>query len=103
MNYKSEMSETIHELASALYRAGGMEKKTMKEFDESCLVSVKEFTAQDIKALREKEGLSQSVFARYFSLSSDYISKCERGEKRPDKCFMKLLTLAEKNGIEYIA
>jgi putative transcriptional regulator len=40
--FKSDAFAAIHSTAQGLYRAGGIDKTTMREFDESCLVVPKE-------------------------------------------------------------
>ena len=37
MKYKSPVSESIHSIASALHDIGVIDKKTMRDFDKSCL------------------------------------------------------------------
>ena len=56
-----------------------------------------------IRALREREEVSQSVFARYLNVTKDYVSKWERGEKKPAGPSLKLLSLIEKHGLAAIA
>ena len=34
--FKSDAFEAVHSAASGLYKAGGIDKATMREFDESC-------------------------------------------------------------------
>ncbi|WP_230806716.1 helix-turn-helix domain-containing protein [Aggregatibacter actinomycetemcomitans] len=57
------------------------DKKTMKKFDELCLTPVPTFTPDEIKAIREKEHVSQTVFAHYLNVSKNMISEWERGVK----------------------
>ncbi|WP_257797230.1 helix-turn-helix domain-containing protein [Aggregatibacter actinomycetemcomitans] len=63
----SELLAMVHENAADLYEAGLMDKKTMKKFDKLCLTPVPTFTPDEIKAIREKEHVSQTVFAHYLS------------------------------------
>jgi len=56
-----------------------------------------------IRALREREHLSQPVFARYMNVSKNVVSDWERGVKRPGGPALRLLTVVEKNGIQAIA
>jgi putative transcriptional regulator len=37
--FKSDAFEAIHSSASAMLRAGAIDKATMREFDEACLAS----------------------------------------------------------------
>jgi putative transcriptional regulator len=102
--YKSDAFAAIHEAASDLYEAGMMiDKQTMRHFDESCLTPVHEFTPEEIQALREREQVSQKVFALYLNVSKDAVSQWERGEKRPAGPSLKLLSLVERKGLTAIA
>ena len=38
-HYKSEILAAVHESAEALHRIGSIDKRTMKEFDDACLMS----------------------------------------------------------------
>ncbi|CAM3796906.1 MULTISPECIES: helix-turn-helix domain-containing protein [Avibacterium] len=99
----SELLAMIHENASDLYEAGLMDKKTMKKFDELCLTPVSPFTPEEIKAIREKEQVSQTVFAHYLNVSKNMISEWERGVKKPSGAALKLLNLVQRRGIEILA
>ena len=97
--YKSDAMAAIHETMAALYDVGAIDKKTMRHFDEACLTPIKPLKPEEIKAIREKEHVSQTVFANYLNVTSSLISKWERGEKRPSGASLKLLSLVEKNGL----
>ena len=99
----SEILAMIHENAADLHEAGLMDKKTMKKFDELCLTPVPVFTPDEIKAIREKERVSQTVFAHYLNVSKNMISEWERGVKKPSGTALKLLTLVQHKGIDILA
>ena len=101
--YRSETMAAVHEIASDLYDVGLIDKKTMRDFDKNCLVPIKPMTADDIRALRKRENISQDVFAHYLNVTKGLISQWERGEKKPSGASLKLLSLVEKNGIAAIA
>ena len=101
--YKRDAFAAIHETASGLYEAGMIDKQTMRHFDESCLTPIHEFTPEEIQALREREQVSQKVFALYLNVSEDAVSQWERGEKRPAGPSLKLLSLVERKGLTAIA
>ena len=101
--YRSEMEASIHEGISDLYRVGGIDKKTMREFDALCLSPVQAMPPERIRALREREQASQTVFAAYLNVTASLVSKWERGEKRPSGASLKLLTLVEKKGLASVA
>ena len=75
---------------------GAIDKQTLRHFDEACLAPIK---PEEIKAIREKEHVSQTVFANYLNVTSSLTGKWERGEKRPSGASLKLLSLVEKKGL----
>ena len=76
---------------------------TMREFDELCLTPVRPLKPEEIRSLRERENVSQVVFAHYLNVTKGIISQWERGEKSPSGASLKLLSLVEKNGLSTIA
>jgi putative transcriptional regulator len=99
--YKSDAFEAIHNDASGLFRAGGMDAKTMRNFDEACLVTP--FKPVEIKRLRVQQKVSQPVFARYLNTSESTIEKWETGAKKPSGMALKLLTIVQKHGLRILA
>ncbi|CAM4005772.1 putative DNA-binding protein (plasmid) [Roseomonas mucosa] len=101
--YRSRAMASIHETAEGLHNAGLMDKQTMRQFDDACLTPVRPLTPEEIRALREREGASQAVFARYLNVTTGLVSQWERGEKRPQGPSLKLLSLVAKNGLTTVA
>lgn len=101
--YRSDALAAIHETASDLHDAEVMDKRTMRRFDELCLTPVRPLTAEEIRALRERERVSQAVFARHLNVTTGLISQWERGEKKPVGPSLKLLTLVQERGLASIA
>ena len=101
--YRGSVMASIHEMAEGLHAAGVMDKHTMRKFDDACLTPVRPLTADEIRALREREGASQAVFARYLNVSTGLISQWERGEKHPRGSSLKLLSLVARHGLETVA
>ena len=93
----------IHETAADLHRIGGMDQKTMRKFDALCLTPIEEMTPAKIRALRDREKASQTVFAAYLNVTPSLVSKWERGEKRPQGASLKLLSLVAKKGLDVVA
>lgn len=102
-NYRSDAYASIHETMQALRDVGAINKKTMREFDESCIAPTLPMPPDRIRALREREHLSQPVFALYLNVSKNLVSAWERGVKKPGGPALRLLTVVEKNGIQAIA
>jgi putative transcriptional regulator len=101
--YKSGAMASVHGIAAGLQNLGILDKKTMREFDEACLTPIQSFTPAEIRALREREEVSQTVFARYLNVSKDAVCKWESGTKHPAGAALKLLTLVQKKGLSAIA
>ncbi len=101
--YRSPLMASIHETAEDLAKAGVISKQTMREFDALCLTPVRELTPAEIRALRQREGASQAVFARYLNVTTGLVSQWERGEKHPRGASLKLLALIAKNGLDAVA
>src|SRR5205807_476345 len=101
--YRSEAMAAIHETMEALHAIGAIDKKTMRGFNDACLTSIRPLKPKQIKAIREREHVSQAVFASYLNVTSSLVSKWERGEKRPSGASLKLLSLVEKNGLAGVA
>jgi putative transcriptional regulator len=101
--YRSPVMASIHETAEGLHAAGLMDKQTMRKFDEACLTPVRPFAPEEIRSLREREGASQAVFARYLNVTTGLISQWERGEKHPQGASLKLLSLVAKHGLATVA
>ena len=102
-NYRSDALAAIHETMEALHEVRAVSKQTLREFDESCLTPVRPMTPEAIRTLRERERLSQPVFARYLNVSKNLISDWERGVKKPGGPALRLLTVIEEKGIQVIA
>lgn len=102
---KSESSilASVHETVAGLHGAGIVDKATMREFDALCTAPIEPLSPDEIRALREREKVSQPVFAHYLNVRKDAVSKWERGEKRPDGPSLKLLTLVKNKGLSAIA
>jgi putative transcriptional regulator len=98
--YKSRIFAVVHEAMADAFDAGVIDKKTMREFDASCLTEVEPLTAKEIAALRAREGVSQAVMARHLNVAVKLVGEWERGEKRPSGPSLKLLSLVKAKGLE---
>lgn len=101
--HRSDAYAAIHETMEALHEVDAIDKQTMREFDETCLTPALPMPPDRIRALREREHLSQPVFALYLNVSKNLVSDWERGVKKPGGPALRLLSVVEKNGIQAIA
>lgn len=101
--YRSDVMASIHETAEGLHSAGLIDKQTMRQFNEACLTPVQPLAPEEIRALREREGASQAVFARYLNVTTGLVSQWERGERHPQGASLKLLSLVARRGLSAVA
>ena len=101
--YKSEAMAAVDEMMEGFYQSGAIDKQTMREFDDACLTAVEPMPPEEIRAIREREHLSQPVFARYLNVSKGLVSDWERGVKKPGGPALRLLTVIQKKGVQAIA
>jgi len=98
--FKSDPFQAIHSSATALRKVGAIDKTTMRQFDESCLLLPPVLKPRQIKQLRTRLRVSQPVFARYLNTSESTIEKWETGAKQPSGMALKLLSVVKKHGLE---
>lgn len=101
--YRSDALAAIHETAEALRDIGAVDKQTMREFDDACLTPIEALSGEQILLLRQRERISQPVFARYLNVSKNLVSDWERGVKKPGGPALRLLTVVQKGGLAAIA
>ncbi len=112
MNEKSEkkekyrhisVRENLHDMATDLYEAGIIDEKTMRRFDEKYLPKVKDLSPSEIKKLRQREKMSQPLFALHLNTTPSTIKQWEQGLKHPSGLSLKLLNVVEKHGLAMLA
>ncbi|QUS40997.1 DNA-binding transcriptional regulator [Tardiphaga alba] len=101
--FKSDAFEAIHSHVAGMYKAGTVDKATMRRFDESCLVAPPDLAPAQIKKLRVKNRVSQPVFARYLNTSESTVEKWETGAKKPSGMALKLLSIVQKHGLDVLS
>ena len=101
--YRSDAMAAIHETMETLHDVGAIDKRTMRRFDAACLTPIRPLEPAQIRAIREREHVSQTVFANYLNVTTSLVSKWERGEKKPSGASLKLLSLVAKNGLAAVA
>ncbi len=101
-SYRSGMSEAIHSSAAMLHKVGALDKATMRDFDARHLVVPLAIEPSEIKQLRERNHVSQPIFARYLNTSESTVEKWETGAKKPSGMALKLLTVVQKHGLQVL-
>ncbi len=101
--YRSEIAGAVHEMVEGFHDAGVVSRMTLRSFDDACLTPVAPLAGEDIRALREREQVSQPVFAAYLNVSRNLVSDWERGVKRPGGPALRLLSIIERKGLQAVA
>lgn len=99
---RDDVMAAINETVEGLHAIGIVDKQTMREFDALTLAPIRQLSPDEIRDLREREHVSQAVFARYLNVNTSLISQWERGEKRPAGPSLKLLSLVKERGLSAI-
>jgi putative transcriptional regulator len=74
-------------------------KITVRHLGDTALETMSPISGDDIRAVRERENLSQAAFARYLNLTPGYVSQLERGTKHPTGPALALLHVIRRKGI----
>ena len=101
--YESPIAAAVHETVEGFFESGIVDKQTMRDFDALCLTPTDQLKPEQIREIRERENVSQPVFARYLSVSKNLVSDWERGVKKPGGPALRLLTIVRKKGLSAIA
>lgn len=98
----SRLFKIAHEMAKDIYDADGMDDITMRNIDALCLPPKKQYSAFDIKKIREGTRMSQAVFAACLNVGLSTIQQWEMGLKKPSAPAAKLLDVVKRKGIEVL-
>jgi putative transcriptional regulator len=97
---QSRILRTVHETAGGLFEAGFIDKRRMRAFDQLCLPAIPKYSADSIRALRDRYQVSQAVLAAILNTSLSTVRQWEIGEKRPSGPSVKLLSLLDRKGLQ---
>jgi putative transcriptional regulator len=99
---RSDAFEAIRSAAAALHAVGVIDKRTMREFDASCLAAPS-YTARDVLRIRTRERVSQEVLARYMGITKSTVVKWESADNIPSPMAQRLLKVIDEQGIDALA
>lgn len=100
---RSALIETAANMREGgLLSAASQEKITLRLKGDSPAPLAAPISAEDVRDLRRKARMSQSVFARALNVTTGYVSQLERGAKRPTGATLALLNLLRRTGVDAI-
>ena len=98
----SRILAAVHETAEDLQRLGFIDKRKQRQLEALCLEPIPPYDGHQIRALRERVNLSQTVLASVLNTSASTVRKWEIGEKHPSGPSLKLLNLLDRKGLEAV-
>jgi putative transcriptional regulator len=103
----SPLSEALLETAADMHKSGmfsdaEFEKITIRHLGKERGGKLKPVSADEVRTLRERAHMSQAVFAHLLNVTTGYVSKLERGAKRPTGPALVLLNVIRRKGMEAI-
>jgi putative transcriptional regulator len=100
--FNSRIFEAVHETARDMHRLGFIDKRRMAWYDALCLKPAQDYNAKQIKALRARLRVSQTVLADVLGASPSTVRQWESGDKRPSGPSRRLLDILERKGLEAV-
>ena len=97
---RDSIKEAVTETVKDLHSIGLVDKITVKKLERLCNIKTKNYTSEEIKAIRIRYGLSQAALAKIFNISPSTIQKWEQGKKSPSGAAKKLIELIDEKGLE---
>lgn len=99
-NKKSRIIEEMHETAKGMYECGIIDKRRFEHHQALYAASqTPEYTGEDVKELRSRLNVSQSVLASLMGISDAAVRAWEGGTKKPGGPSNKLLQLLDQKGL----
>lgn len=80
-------------LQEAIDDSAAKEKKLRRRL--VTVVPVKEYSSQEVKAIRNSTGLSQKLFASYMGVSAKTVEAWEKGTNTPSGAASRILNMME--------
>lgn len=102
LTYRNDLAASMHQTIQNMGELGFISAEKLLEFDEACLTPLQSYSPEAVKALRQRENVSQSVLAHSLGVAVNTVGQWERGERKPAGAAAKLLSLVERHGITYI-
>ena len=91
------MSSLFDDLKTGLQEAIDFEKSNGKAMSKTIIIApVKKYDNNEIKAIRNKSGMTQAVFANYLGVSKKTVEAWELGRTHPTGPAYRLINILEQ-------
>lgn len=95
---RKTLSQTLISAAKEL----GFSKATVAELEQLDIPEAKAFSPKQIRQIRDREKVSQGVFATILNVSPSTIQKWEQGKVKPQNAALRLLNIIDAKGIDVL-
>jgi len=104
----SPLTEAILEMADDLRAGGGLNEQehakiTKRHLGEAVIENAKPVTAEAIRALREREKISQAVLATFIGVTPGHISKLENAVATAEGSTLAMINVIRRKGLKAVA
>lgn len=99
MNDESRLLQEAMKITKGLHKSGIIGMRRLQEYEALC-APIHKFTGEDIKKLRSRIQVSQSVLAQLINTSVATVRAWEAGQKNPGGPSLKLLDILARKGIQ---
>ena len=99
---RSQILKAVDETTADLRRLGFIDKRKQQGIKVLLLQPVPQYNGRQIRALREREQVSQTVLASLLNTSASTVRKWEIGDKSPSGPSCKLLNLLDRKGLQAV-
>ena len=95
---RKSLSQTLIDTAKDL----GFPKTTIDKLESLGIPEAADFSPKEIKKIRQRINVSQSVFAALMNVTTSTVHKWEQGSARPQNSALRLLSIIDTKGIEVL-
>ncbi len=95
----SDILKIAHDMGEDLFEVGAMDKVTKRQLDMLCLPKARVFKPGEIRRIRTRNQVSQTVFASVLGIGKTTVQHWEQGVKKPSGPARRLLDLVDREGL----
>ena len=95
---RKTLSQTLISAAKEL----GFSKATVAELEQLDIPEAKALSPKQIRQIRDREKVSQGVFAAILNVNPSTVQKWEQGRVKPQNAALRLLNIIDAKGIDVL-
>lgn len=95
----SDILKIAQDMGDDLFEVGVMDQITKRQLGTLCLPKARVFEPVEIRRIRSRNRVSQSVFASVLGIGKTTVQHWEQGVKKPSGPARRLLDLVDRKGL----